>query len=578
MTLACIAPGSRSTPLVAAAARHTGLTKVTHVDERGAAFFCLGHARVTGKPALWITTSGTAVANGLPAVVEASADLVPLICLTADRPPELRGTGANQTIRQTGIFGGYPRLAMDLGVPDQDGRAASPSAAGPTAMAGSGTAGPTTTGRFTGAEVALAAYRAAIGVPAGPVHLNLQFRKPLEPTPAQTAKPLANDAPPPASAIQPHSQMPSPVALQELANALADKQNGVILAGRMDRETAAAVLRLADKLNWPVLPDICSQLRLGGRSTGQLRAGKSTLLVTHADLQAGRGPEGVEAVVQIGRMPVSQRLTRWLAAQAPQVWAVVADGTETIDPHQVATHRLNDGLAATEALTDALQNRDVGSWTRKWIDLQARVERALPDVLERGPFPTEPAVARLVADGLQDSDALVLASSMPVRDVNTFAGAGQPPALVISNRGASGIDGTIATAAGVAAAIGPTGGRTILLIGDLAFLHDLNSLALIRERNVTIIVINNDGGGIFSFLPIAAHSDLFEPYFGVSHGLNFASAAQLYGLRYAQPAARVEFESALREAGPVVIEVKTDREQNVREHQRLGQLVDSWLS
>lgn len=553
MTLACIAPGSRSTPLVAAAARHPALTKVTHIDERGAAFFCLGHARVTGRPALWITTSGTAVANGLPAVVEASIDHVPLICLTADRPPELRGTGANQTIRQPGIFGSYPRLELDLGVSDQDGGV-------PSAVA-----------------VAKDAYRAAIGIPAGPVHLNVQFRKPLEPALAPTSAPAMEAVPLRAradQAIEPESQSPSPAALHELADALADKQAGVILAGRMDRETAEAALRLAETLNWPILPDICSQLRFGGQSLDR----EHPLLVTCADLLAGRGPEGVEAIVQIGRMPVSQRLTRWLAGQTPRVWAVLADGTETIDPHRAVTHRLNDGLAATEALLTALPRRDVGAWTRRWIDSQRRVQEALPGALGRGLFPGEPAVASLVADTLQASDALVLASSMPVRDVNTFAIAKTPPSIVVSNRGASGIDGTIATAAGVAEAIGPKGGRTFLLIGDLAFLHDLNSLSLIRERNVTAVVINNDGGGIFSFLPIAAHADLFEPYFGAPHGLDFASAAQMYGLRYAQPATRVELESTLREAGPIVIEVKTDREENVREHQRLSTLVDSWLS
>ncbi|NNE69906.1 MAG: 2-succinyl-5-enolpyruvyl-6-hydroxy-3-cyclohexene-1-carboxylic-acid synthase [Rhodothermales bacterium] len=559
VTAACLAPGSRSTPLVAAVSRHPGIRVTTHYDERGAAFFCLGHARMTGRPALWITTSGTAVANGLPAVVEASVDHVALICLTADRPPELRGTGANQTIDQPGLFGDYPRLQADLPVPDQ---AVSEDEA-----------------RAWG----LTAYAAAIGLPAGPVHLNIPYRKPLEPSlvvtgPDHPAAGPVGGAVPAGNASQvwsrPSMATPSATAVRELAMALQEADQGVILAGRLTPGTADLVMALAETLSWPVLPDICSQLRLGPRHP---------LLVSFADLLAGHGPEGVQAVIQIGRMPVSQRLTRWLAAQNPRCWAVLADGRDTIDPHHRATHRLGDAAPATHALTDALGHRQSTAWSESWTQAERTVSGKLPEALtSEGGALTEPAVAALVAASASSGDALVLASSMPIRDVNSFATKGAHPPLVVANRGASGIDGTVATAAGASDALGKDpGNRTVLLIGDLALLHDLNSLALLRSRDVTVVVVNNDGGGIFSFLPIAAHQDLFEPHFGAPHGLGFSAAAQMFGISWTGAETLDELKAALDTArdrsGPAMIEVRTSRTENAEEHRRLNDLVGSWL-
>jgi 2-succinyl-5-enolpyruvyl-6-hydroxy-3-cyclohexene-1-carboxylate synthase len=576
-----ICPGSRSTPLVAAVAAHPGMQAVVHVDERAAAFFCLGYGRATGRPAAWITTSGTAVTHGLPAVVEASMDGVPMVCLTADRPDELRNTGANQTIWQPGIFGSYPRFALDLPAPG-DGQDAS----------------------FARAQVRAALEAANPGdlsqsLP-GPVHLNCPFRKPLEPTgpaafaAARVSEPAAAErgapAPEPAAPIP---QAPAPgvpagpdgvytrSAAKNLEDVLRNVSSGVVLAGRLDAAQALAAARLAGRLGWPLLPDVCSQLRLGPTPAH---------VITYADLIAGEAVPWPQVVIQVGRVPVSQRLMRWLAGGKPAVWAVIADGNGRIDPHECVTHRLAPAAAGCDALlpgaTAAEGQAGLGqpsAFARAWIEAQEKVTRLLPHAIRSakdGAHLTEPAIAAMVASSLPAGHGLFLASSMPIRDMNTFAGqSGTAPLVVAANRGASGIDGTLATAAGVSAGLDAP---TTVLIGDLALIHDLNSLALIRNRPVTVVLINNDGGGIFSFLPIAKRTDLFEPYFGASHGIRFEHAAKLFGIDYFDPSTPEEFirayENAVISGGPTLIEVSTVRSENVTEHVRLRSLVAEWLA
>jgi 2-succinyl-5-enolpyruvyl-6-hydroxy-3-cyclohexene-1-carboxylate synthase len=564
-----ISPGSRSTPLVAAVAAHPRIRTVVHVDERGAAFFCLGYGRATGRPAAWITTSGTAVANGLPAVIEASVDGVPLVCLTADRPQEARKTGANQTIWQPGIFGSYPRFAVDLPAPD-DGQDVS----------------------FVRDQVCAALAAAnpenlSQTLP-GPVHLNCPFRKPLEPTaPAafEVSEPAVREAPamPPAligsratNVLAGPDWIDSTGVAKDLDDVLRNVSRGVVLAGRLDSAQAGAAARLASRLGWPLLPDVCSQLRLGSAPNH---------VITYADLIAGKTVPRPQAVIQVGRMPVSQRLTRWLAQGNPTVWAVVADGNDKIDPHDCVTHRLMPAISGCDALLPS--KSDAGgrpsAFASAWIEAQASVTRFLPEAIRTsrdGAHLTEPAIAALVASGLRKGQGLFLASSMPVRDMNTFAGqSGTVPAIVAANRGASGIDGTIATAAGVSAGLEIP---TTVLIGDLALIHDLNSLSLIRDRPVTVVLINNDGGGIFSFLPIAKNTALFEPYFGAAHGLRFEHAAKLFGVDYLDPSTPEEFTRAYTNAvtsgGPTLIEVTTTRSENAVEHARLRESVAQWLA
>lgn len=599
-----LSPGSRSTPLVAAIASNPRARSIVHVDERGAAFAALGIARATGRPAAWVTTSGTAAANGLPAAVEASNDGVPLILLTADRPPELRDSGANQAIGQVGLFGRSVRWQVDLPVPD-----------------------PAVDEAYVLTTVDQAVYRATSNDP-GPVHVNCMFREPLVPgpgvvddglRPASTAAWRASPAP--YTAYAPQDPRPDCAAL---AAALGGSSKVLIVAGRLDPRQAPAVASLACETGWPVFADICSQLRLD--------PAPGVSIVRYADLLTA-SPEALptpDAVLYFGRPIVSKRVAGWLAAVRPAVFAVIADTPARIDPFHAATHRLTGIEGVCRALVSAFGRRqdttpidgprdasEAGmpdaDWAAPWLAADRRAAAVL-DARLSGEELSEPKLARLLSMRIPPDHALVLASSMPIRDMDLFgsvrfgfspadavaahatledsgpAGAHPPHAAqvaaagvrelgsvpVFANRGTSGIDGTIATAAGIAAGLDRP---VTLVIGDLAFQHDLNSLALLRDRRVIVVLINNDGGGIFSFLPIAQHEDVFEPYFGTPHGLTFGPAAALYGLAYEAPTNVPAFEAAYSAAcardGSSVIEVRTERRSNRTLHADLALAVSA---
>ncbi len=536
-----LSPGSRSTPLVAAVAANPAARVRVHVDERGAAFAALGMARADARGAAWITTSGTAAANGLPAVVEASLEGLPLVLLTADRPPELRDAAANQAIDQVGLFGRHVRWQVDLPAPD-----------------------PAIDPAYVLTTVDQAVHRAR-GTDPGPVHLNCMFREPLVPGPdepdaAVETGPIAawraSSAP-----YTRYAAVHVAVDAEPLAQDLAACARILIVAGRLSPDQAGPVRRLAERTGCPVVADVLSQLHLDPAAG----------VVRHADLLLAR-PDALpapDAVLLVGRPPVSKRLGTWLAGLRPRVFAVVADGPSRVDPSHVATHRLASIGSACDGLAARVGARYPAAWFEPWLHADAAVEAELADALA-GPDLSEPFVARAVARLSGPDRALVVASSMPVRDLDAFAGPRAKPLPVHANRGASGIDGTVATAAGVCEA---SGRPVTLLIGDLALLHDLNSLALLRGRPVVVVAVNNDGGGIFSFLPIAKHPDVFEPYFGTPHGLSFAHAAALYGLEYDAPTTAAAFEAAYRAAcerpGPTLLEVRTDRRDNRAVHAAL---------
>jgi len=544
----CVAPGSRSTPLVEALATNEKASSLIHFDERGTAFAALGHARATRRPAAWITTSGTAVANGLPAVVEAATDGVPMILLTADRPPELRQTGANQTIDQPDIFGDYVRWRFDLPAPD-----------------------PGIDPAMVLTTVDQAAYRAG-RTPQGPVHLNLMFREPfLSDTEddgalsgpsswAQSGEPYTRYA-----AMKPAVDE---MEIHNLWTTLRPVRRGLVVAGRLaSRKQGEAVLRLADTLGWPLLPDVGSQVRLGADSKG-LAAHYDALLAGDSFAQA----HAPEAVVHVGGRALSKRLEQFLSRSRPDPYVVVRENPFRLDPAHCVTHSVEaDILDFCAALARAATEDPPAtnaSWTAGWREASAEVGRHLDGILSGEP--NEPLVARVVSQNVPQGHGLVVASSMPVRDLDTHAAADGAPVPVASNRGASGIDGTVATAAGFARGLGRP---VTLLIGDLALLHDLNSLAMLRDIQVVVVVLNNDGGGIFSFLPVARHEEFFEPYFGTPQGVGFEPAAKMFGLDYERPATTAEFieayGSACARASSTLLEVKTDREQNVALHRRV---------
>ena len=542
----CVAPGSRSTPLVAALAANDKAHSLVHFDERGTAFAALGYARATGRPAAWITTSGTAVANGLPAVVEASTDGVPMILLTADRPPELRQTGANQTIDQPDIFGDYVRWRFDLPAPDL-----------------------TIDPAMVLTTVDQAAYRARRS-PHGPVHLNLMFREPFLPE--------GEDDPqgpsPWAEGDEPYTRYAATkpaideMEIQALWQTLRQAKRGLVVAGRLaSRKQGEAVLRLAGALGWPLLPDIGSQVRLGADAEN-LAAYYDALLAGESFAEA----HAPEAVVHVGGRALSKRLEQFLGRSRPDPYVVVRENPFRLDPAHRVTHSIEsdvvDFCAAMVRVAMEYPPDEDAFWMTGWRGASKKVGHSLDEI-----FSTElnePFVARSVSRNVPQDHGLVVASSMPVRDLDTYATAGGAPVPVAANRGASGIDGTVATAAGFARGLGRP---VTLLIGDLALLHDLNSLAMLRDVPVVVVVLNNDGGGIFSFLPVAKHEEFFEPYFGTPQGVGFGPAAEMFGLAYEQPRTRDEFLDAYATAcssgRSSILEVRTDREENVRLHAEL---------
>ena len=551
-----LAPGSRCTPLTVAVAENPRANHLLHFDERGGAFAALGFARATGRPAAWVTTSGTAVANGLPAVVEADADGVPLILLTADRPPELRETGANQTIRQPGIFGPYVRWQVDLPVPD--------AAIDPA---------------FVLTTVAQAAHRSR--QPAGPVHINCMFRDPLAPEEdgleAAEALPGLSDW---LNGDRPYTLHPisspniSTGEIEAISARLKGIERGLVVLGKSDDpDVAEAAERLAGALGWPLLPDVASGARLGGNAG----AAFYDLVLGSSRFREQNTPE---AIVHLGGKATSKRLQQYIVESSPADYLVVRPDAARYDPAHLVTDRIQSDVAQ---FCDALCGEFVpssrpSSWMQVWNTASGAAERAVEETLNVDGL-SEPGVARAVSRLTPEGFGLVVASSMPIRDVDAFAVAGGPTLRVTANRGASGIDGTVATAAGFARGLSR---QTTLLIGDLALLHDLNSLALLRDSlprarsggpPVTVVVLNNDGGGIFNFLPIAGQEGLFEPYFGTPHGLGFEKAAHLFGLGYDQPESMTEFASAYTRATgaetSTVIEVRTNREENVTLHRAL---------
>jgi 2-succinyl-5-enolpyruvyl-6-hydroxy-3-cyclohexene-1-carboxylate synthase len=547
----CVAPGSRSTPLVVALAANKKAESLVHFDERGSAFGALGYARATGRPAAWITTSGTAVANGLPAVVEAATDGVPMILLTADRPPEFRQTGANQTIDQPDIFGDYVRWRFDLPAPEE--------AVDPAMVL---------------TTVDQAVYRAR-RAPSGPVHLNLMFREPFIPDPED----LEGELPAPARWLksgEPYTRYTAtrpavdPDEVERLWEALHPVKRGLVVAGRLSsQKQGEAVLQLAESLDWPLLPDVGSQVRLGVRSENLVPYYDA--LLTSEPFKEAHYPE---VVLHVGGRAVSKRLEQFLTRSQPDPYVVVRENPFRLDPGHRVTHSVEtdvtDFCAALAKVAERRPRAGAASWRRGWRKASEKVDSYLDRAFEGIKELNEPFVARLISRHVPEGHALVVASSMPIRDLDTFAAADGTIVPVAANRGASGIDGTVATAAGFARG---SGRPLTLLIGDLALLHDLNSLAMLRDLPVVVVVLNNDGGAIFSFLPVARHKAFFEPYFGTPQGVGFEGGAKMFGLAYDLPRTAEEFVETYRVAStrnrPTLIEVRTDREENTELHRKL---------
>lgn len=530
----------------------------SHVDERAGAFFALGLAKSTGTVPVLVCTSGTASANYAPAVHEAAEAGLPLLVLTADRPPELRDVGAGQVIDQIGLYGSAAKWFVEVGSHE----------ATPERV------------RWM-RSLACRAVWAALDERPGVVHLNFPLRDPLV-APADTPQPPPG-RPDGAPWIVRGSEVESPGATAlELSALLRGARRGVVVAGRVESagaQVGAAIERFADAIGWPVLADPLSGARRG------------TSAIAHYDgiLRTAGDELAPDVVVRVGDLPTSKPLRQWLAhalgADVPQVafdptgvWhdpdgvlSAVLPGDATTALTALVQGALSDEPPEPPFLpSDALDQADP-DWLAAWRHADAAAELAIESTL-RDEL-TEPRVARELGATLPSDAVLVVASSMPIRDVETFWPVRRDPPRVLSNRGANGIDGTISTALGVAA----SGRRTALLIGDVAFLHDLGGLLAASQHSLplTIVLQNNDGGGIFEFLPLAgqAEPDAYTRHIATPHGRDFAHAAALYGCAHVQPRTLADFRTALRDAlaseRTTIVEVRTERGANLALHRQV---------
>jgi 2-succinyl-5-enolpyruvyl-6-hydroxy-3-cyclohexene-1-carboxylate synthase len=550
-----------------------------HLDERSAAFFALGMAKTARRPVALVCTSGTAAANFLPAVVEARLSGVPLIVLTADRPPELRGdVGAPQTIDQVKLYGSHAKWFVDAPLPE----------ATPALLREA---------RTLGARAAAMAG----AVPAGPVHVNFPFREPL--VPRAVAAPdwwkdderLAWSGRPdgePWVRVSAAERGAGDELVESLAGALADARRPVIVCGPCaDPAVAAPLAAVARRLDAPLLADPLSQLRFG--------ADPATLVVDAYDafLRASLSSEAWGAlapdlVLRVGALPTSKALQLWLREHAGVQQVLLGDGGWS-DPAQDAGWAVRTDVASTCAqldhtLAEMLSDTPLADadWAARWRRVNAHTREILAAELESDDEMSEPRLFAELAAALPAGATLWVSSSMPVRDLDSFAARRDERIRVLANRGGNGIDGVVSSALGAAAA---SDGPTVLAIGDLAFYHDMNGLlaAKLHDLDATVVLVNNDGGGIFSFLPQGSPERVaprdFEALFGTPHGLDFSHAGELYGARFVRPGSWAEFHAALTAAidapGLNIIEVCTaDRAANVERHRELWAAVSAGVA
>jgi 2-succinyl-5-enolpyruvyl-6-hydroxy-3-cyclohexene-1-carboxylate synthase len=551
-----ISPGSRSAPLTLAVAGHPKANRFVHFDERGAAYHALGHAAATGRPSVLICTSGTASANYFPAIVEASSARVPLIVLTADRPPELQACGANQSVDQIGIYGKYTRWEQTLPTPSLD----------------------------VPPEVVLTAVDQAVyrcmRSPAGPVHLDLMYREPLAPVrTGQEFGTYLSSVRAWRNGTRPYSTYGGartgndPTVLKECLARIDATRHGFLVVGKLNsREESEAALKLARALNWPTLPDVASGLRLG-----DIRAPLIHYFDQLLTSERFRRLFRPQTILHLGGALTSKRFLRQLETSPPANYILINDHPLREDPaHRVTLRGELDVAGFCGAISPAVTRKGEDSWLYPFRRGSMRAMELIQEFVDRDSALTEIAVAQLVSRHLREGDVLFLGNSMPIRDMDMYGFAGSAPVRIAANRGASGIDGCVATAAGWANG----GGKPVTaILGDLATLHDLNSFLLARQSAAPVIyvVINNNGGGIFHFLPVAAFPEHFETNFGTPHGLRFESVAPLFGLNYAQPRTKEAFVDAYQEARDrgvsTLIEVETDRAHNVHVHRELQSLL-----
>jgi 2-succinyl-5-enolpyruvyl-6-hydroxy-3-cyclohexene-1-carboxylate synthase len=578
---AVVCPGSRSTPLALALRAHVGIRVRVLVDERSAGFFALGIARTTRRAVVLLGTSGTAAVNFAAAVVEASLARVPLVVLTADRPAELQDRGAQQTIDQDHLYGRHAKWFAELALMDE--------------------------AQDTMAHVRSVAGRAvatAVEGPAGPVHLNLPLREPLIPTEELGAieGPIDEGEHDPAvrepfvAAVTGRRTLDAD-QVDAIARRLADADRGLIVAGPLDDPAAnEPIARLAAATGYPILADPLSGLRCGPHDR--------SLVLAHADHIVRPGPwidaHRPEIVIRFGAMPTSKPVTELMRGARPELFVVDGDGGWREAALVPATFVHADAASAAGALADAVAGSRAagkqpgteprGRWAQAWLAAEAAAGRALDSWLDGLDEPFEGAPFRALGELLPAGALLWAGNSMPVRDLDAWLPAGERAVRVLGNRGANGIDGVTSTALGSAAV---AEGPVVLVVGDVSFLHDLGALvtARLHETNLLVVLVNNDGGGIFSLLPQArteapgaglpAH---YEELFGTPHGIALGPIVEAFGFSHRVAGGgghadlRAAIEAEMGRPGLRVVELRTDRERNAELHGAAAAAVASTLA
>ncbi len=581
-------PGSRSTPLVLAAQDCAGLDLRIVTDERSAGFFAIGLARASSSPVAVVCTSGTAVANYMPSVAEADLSRAPVIYISADRPPEARDFGAAQTIRQPGLLGPHTRWSFELPVPE---------------------AGASLVDHF--AAVGARAVAISTAAHAGPVHLNAPFREPLLPTSGDTASAdCADDAESPRSARTPsvHSANPrlDPTDLAELGAALAREERGLIVCGPASggistTDDAEAIFSLARELGWPLRADPLSGLRYGTHGSDGLIVDAYDVLLRS---EAFAARFAASTTLRFGALPTSKPLQRYMASGGGRHLLVASPGTWP-DPDHLADEILiaetADAAAALEAAVVTARARtdsaalNAQDWAVAWAEASTTVRRAIESELDRdcegegaaaGTILFEGILPREIVAALPGDGVCWVGNSMPVRDLDTFTGCVDKPLRVAANRGANGIDGVLSSALGACLA---TAAPAIAYLGDLSFLHDLGGLQIASRHRIPLLMIvpDNDGGGIFNYLPQSELGESFERLFATPHGLDVAAAGASANLRRETVGSRAQLAEAIarwrQNPAAQIIVVPTDREANVKRSReivrialsRLGELLEA---
>lgn len=559
-----ISPGSRSTPLAVLAAEHPKVKVWLQIDERSAAFFALGIAKLTGEAVALLCTSGTAAANYMPAITEANLSRIPLVVLTADRPHELRDVGAPQTIDQLGLYGSHAKWFMEMPLPEHS-----------TVM-------------LKHARVmASRAVHTSMTVPKGVVHLNFPLREPLMPNLTlpqlfELNRGVDYLAYTQTSRGEIH---PASKALSQLQNVLKKHEHGVIVVGpQTDNHIAETVQALADILHYPVLVDPLSNLRSGHAQTANFIATYDSFL---------RDEHAVNYLqptlfIRIGAMPVSKPLLQYMS-RYNEADHIIIDEAGWRDPTLLVSHLLQaTPRIALELWLSAFKQegyqRDEQKWLNDWLSIQEITATILNDeayASHNGAL-FEGRVVTELQQLMKENDILFVGNSMPIRDIDTFYRVSTTPHYIYANRGANGIDGLVSTAMGMAAISSKQ--NVTLLIGDLSFYHDLNGLlsSKLHGLDITIVIINNDGGGIFSFLPQANEPKHFEALFGTPIGLDYEHAVKMYEGTFKRVKSWTEFSSSYKQArengGLQVIEVPTVRTDNVTLHRQIWPKLSNWLS